>query len=91
MIKFRNNISVEGKIFKPSIFPQRNNPVYQFEFEEPVLCFYCETKVTSSRGRKKKWTSLNKLHAHCSYDHKTENFRDYLIGLATKIIKGELK
>jgi len=76
--------------YKQSKFPQRRNPTYKLKLKNPILCLFCEEKYKSSIGMKKKWKSLNKLHGHCAFAHPEENFRDYLISLATKIIKGEL-
>jgi len=88
-LKQSENKKVESS-YKESIFPQRRNPTYKLKLKNPILCFFCDEKLRETTGRKKKWDSLNKLHAHCSYEHPKENFRNYLIDLADQIIKRKL-
>ena len=85
-----DNKRVESQ-YKISVFPQRRNFVYKLQLENGILCKFCEENQKDTTGRKKKYRSLNSLHAHCSYDHFNLNFRNWLIDLATEIIKGERK
>lgn len=85
-----DNKRVESQ-YKISVFPQRRNFVYKFKLENGILCRFCQENQKNTTGRKKKWFSLNSLHAHCSFDHYNFDFRDYLIELARKIINGDLK
>ncbi len=86
---FNDNKRVGKNQYKISKFPQRRNIVYKQRISG-VICKFCEEKQKSSKGRKKKWRSLNSLHGHCSFDHRNEDYKDYLINLAEKIIRGVL-
>jgi len=88
---FNDNKSVEKNQYKISKFPQRRNSVYKLKLENAIICIFCEKKVKSSKGRTKKWRSLNSLHGHCSFEHFGENFIDWIIGLAQEIINGVRK
>ena len=68
---------------------QRRNPINQKRIT-PILCKFCEEKITNSRGRKKYWTTINQLHGHCSYDHSNENFKQYLLELVETVLQEEL-
>jgi hypothetical protein len=73
-----------------SINLQRRNPINKKKFT-PTLCKFCEEKQISSKGRKKYWTSINPLHGHCSFDHRNENYKSYLLELVNDIFHGRLK
>ncbi len=85
-----DNKRVESQ-YKISVFPQRRNFVYKLKLENGILCRFCQENQKNTTGRKKKYRSLNSLHAHCSFDHYNFDFKEYLIELAQKIIKGELR
>ena len=72
-----------------SINLQRRNPINKKKIT-PILCKFCEDSVTSSKGRKKYWTTINQLHGHLSYDHPNLNFKPYLSGLVDDIFHGRL-
>jgi len=74
--------------YSPSNKLQRRNPICKLQFT-PILCKFCEQNQQSSRGRKKYWGTINKLHGHCSFDHSTENFKEYLEELVDKIWSSE--
>jgi len=76
--------------YPPSNKLQRRNPICKVRFK-PILCKLCEEKQKDSRGRKKYWNSINRLWGHCSFDHKKENFSEYLVNLAEKILRGDLR
>jgi len=88
-LKLSENKRVERQ-YKISKLPQRRNPVYKQKLENPIVCKFCDETIKDTTGRKKKWRSLNELHGHCSYEHIDQDFRNWLIGLATQIIKGDL-
>ncbi len=69
---------------------QRRNPLCKQKFRKGQLCFFCEKAVKDSRGRKPYFWSVNKLHGHQSWEHVSEDYRPYLLGLVEKINKGEL-
>ena len=78
-------------IYKISKIAHRQNPIFKIRLEEPVICIFCEEKQQDSAGHKKRWSPLNSLHGHLSYDHYNEDFKNWLESLAEKIISGELK
>jgi len=69
---------------------QRRNPINKKRIK-PILCKLCKEKQQSSSGRKKYWTTINQLHGHCSFDHRNENFKPYLMELVNDILHGRLQ
>ncbi len=76
--------------YKASRLPQRRNPTF-IQKLEGIQCDYCIFNTVDSKGRKKYYRSLNQLHGHLSYDHRTEDFKEYLMGLASQVITGEIQ
>lgn len=77
------------KRYLPSRNPQRRNPIYCKKIS-PIICNFCEEKVTSSLGRKKHFRTLNQLWAHYSFDHYNFDFKPEIMKLADQVIAGEL-
>ena len=77
--------------FKISKFPNRRNPIYKLRLENGIPCKFCIEKQQYTSGHQKIWRSLNSLHGHLAYDHYNEEFKQWLISLAKKIIRGDLK
>ncbi len=76
--------------YKASRFPQNRNPNYKLKLNHGILCKYC-VRDRDVKGRRKYYLSLNKLHGHLSYDHRKEDFKEYLMGLADLVISGDLQ
>jgi hypothetical protein len=76
--------------YQKSRLPQRRNPIF-IQRLDGVQCKYCIISTRNSKGRKKYYHSLNQLHGHLSYDHRTEDFKEYLMGLADLVISGNLQ
>ena len=70
--------------------PQNRNPCYKLILNYGILCKYC-VRDRDCKGRRKYYRSLNKLHGHLSFNHKTENFKEYLMSLADLVISGDLQ
>ncbi len=77
------------KIYKRTREPQRNNPVY-IQRIKGISCLLCKEKKRSTTGRNHFYRSLNSLQGHCMFEHPDENYREYLMSQADKIISGVL-
>jgi len=76
--------------YQKSRFPQNRNPIF-IQRLDGILCKYCINSTADSKGRKKYYRSLNRLHGHFVFDHQNENFKEYLMALADLVISGEIK
>lgn len=76
--------------YQKSRLPQTRNPIF-IQRLEGIPCKYCIYSTADSKGRKKYYRSLNRLHGHCAYDHPNENFKEYLMELADLVMSGEIK
>ncbi len=74
--------------YKFSRQPQSRNPLYKLRLNHGILCKYC-LRDRDCKGRKTHHRSLNRLHGHLSFDHRTEDFKEYLMGLADQVLSGE--
>ncbi len=83
------NLKLETS-YKANRFPQNRNPNYKLRLYHRILCKYC-VRDRDCKGRRKYYSSLNKLHGHLSYSHRNESFKEYLMGLADLIISGDLQ
>ena len=76
--------------YSPEISLQRRNPINKKKFK-PMFCKLCIEKQVSTTGRKATFRKINEIYAHCSFDHKGENYKPYILQLVEDIFLGKLK
>ena len=84
------NLEKPKVVYKKAVNLQKRNPLCRVRIEPAILCKFCEEKQRSSMGRKRKWSTVNKLYGHLVYDHPNENFKPYLIKLADDVFHERL-
>ena len=77
-------------IYANSTSLSRRNPINKKKIL-PFSCKICIEKQVSTTGRTKHFRTVNQIHGHCSFDHKMEDYKPYLIQLVENIFSGRLK